>query len=759
MNFSFAGSDAGKNVYERKADGSFVSATTLNVMGTIIKSDLKGKFKGKKLVSFELVEQVATNSGKITYAGGRYTASGSSGKKSGKLIIDTAAFLATYHPFLTSTVADTLSQSDPSTKKVKIFMLDGLVSQTFPTAFTGTREVVKGDAKVNAKVLKIELGPVSIDYPVDPSNRVLGMDIAAQKFQGVTAGYTDVFIDPVSKFPELSQPTFTTKKLSAVKIPMRDGVNLVADIMMPAEEGKYPVILSRTPYGREGQMVGADWWAKRGYVVVAQDVRGRHDSEGKWDPFMPERKDGFDTIDWITKQTWSDGKVGMIGASYVGLVQWAAAVERHPALKAIIPQVSPPDAFFNIPYDHGIFMLWGSLWWSNIVKDKVSNMSLAVAAMKNVDKALSLPLSKIDDKVLGRNIPWFDAWLKKDRPSAYKGYDYGKDMASVDIPALHISGWWDGDGIGTKINWATMARAGRTNQWLIYGPWTHAFNTTSKLGDVNYGSSAILELDSLYLRWFDTWLKGKDVGLEKNQPKVKVFVTGANQWRALAAWPDPASKQMTMYLGDDTGRKSGPTLTGTLAMQPSSKKPTSGYTYDPRKVVIPPQLKGELDLQGGSTVLELKGEDDFALYKSKPMTEPLEIGGPIELDLYFSTTAKDTDFFATLIDVDPKGVMRVIGQPGKFRAKYLSGWETPRLLTPGKTYRMRIDLWDTAHQFKTGHRLGLVVTSELFPMYARNLGLGESDFSATKMIVARQKIYHDAARPSALRFMILPKKQ
>lgn len=759
MKFTFAGSDAGTNTFEKTPDGSFTSKTKLHIMTTTIDSTLKGRFAGKKLISFVLDQTAPPGRFTIRYDKGKYKVSGLQ-NISGKLVLDTTALFSTYHPQLIATVADALGKGDAARQNMKVFFLENLLVKQVPVGIKTAIKVRRGSDQIAAKVLSMALGPIDLDYPVDGANRVLGMDVPVQKFQGVVEGYSDVFLDPVAKFTELSQPTHETKKIEAVKVPMRDGVNLVADIVMPAEEGKYPVILSRTPYGRQSQLIGAEWWAKRGYIVVAQDVRGRHDSEGTFNPFMTEREDGYDTIDWISKQPWCDGNVGMIGASYAGLVQWAAAVERHPALKCIVPQVSPPDAFFNIPYDHGIFMLWGSLWWSNIVKDKVTRMELATAAMKNADKIKILPLSKLDNAILGRNIAWYDEWLKKDRPSQFKGFDYGKDMSKVEIPALHISGWWDGDGIGTKLNWAAMARAGHTNQWLIYGPWTHAFNTSSRMGDVNYGAGAILEMDSLYLRWFDTWLKGKDVGLGKMQPKVDVFVTGANKWRALNGWPDPASRQMTLYLGLDSGTAAGARGNGKLAIEKGSKKAASIYDYDPARVELPPELKRDIDLSSASTCVVLKpGAKDFLIFKTAPMKEALEIGGPIQLDLYFSTSAKDTDFFATLVDIDPKGVMHAIGQPGKIRAKYLSGWETPRLLTPGKTYEAKIDLWDTAHRFKPGHRLGLIVMSQMFPMYARNLGTGEPDFSGTRMVTAHQKIWHDVKRPSALTFYVLPAKK
>jgi hypothetical protein len=450
----------------------------------------------------------------------------------------------------------------------------------------------------------------------------------------------------------------------------------------------------------------------------------------------------------------------MIGGSYVGWVQWAAAVEVHPALKCIVPQVSPPDLFFNFPIDHGVPMLFGAMWWSNFVKDK--KVPRIPELPKDMEKLKTLPLSKVDDELFGSNFPFFDQWLEKETPAAFAGASFMADMTKVKIPVLHISGWWDGDGIGTKLNWAKLRALGHKNQWLVYGPWSHAFNSSSRYGDMDYGSEAIIDLDSVYLRWFDTWLKGKPVKWDK-QPKVRVFVTGVNQWRELDDWPDPRSRETGFYFSSE-GPANGLTSVGQLVAAPPKQQEPDRYTYNPASAQIPKEMK-ELRsftdlLAGGSTVVKIEPQENAVLvYKTAPMTEPLEIGGPLEVDLYFSTSAKDTDFFAALVDVDEKGEMRLIGLPGKIRARYLSGWEKPTLLQPGKVYKATIALWDTAHRVEKGHRLGVMIASDMFPGYARNLNTGEPIKEATRMVAAHQTIYHDAARPSALRVRLLPPAQ
>ena len=218
---------------------------------------------------------------------------------------------------------------------------------------------------------------------------------------------------------------------------------------------------------------------------------------------------------------------------------------------------------------------------------------------------------------------------------------------------------------------------------------------------------------------------------------------------------------MTLYLSS-RGPANGIASVGELVATAPKTQAPDHYAYDPAAAEIPAQLKkvkGFADLlAAGSTVVKIDPADNAVLvYRTSPMSEPLEIGGPIQLDLHFSTSAKDTDFFAGVVDIDEQGTMRAIGLPGKIRARYLSGWEKPSLLQPGKLYQATIDVWDSAHQIKKGHRLGVLISSQNFPNYARNLNTGEPISNATRMVVAQQTIYHDAKRPSALRFRVLPR--
>jgi uncharacterized protein len=759
LKWKFGGNEAGSGSYTARADGTFESVTELNIVGQSIKSRLTGKMVNGLITEFELITQQAGTEVKTLAKDGK--AQITFGAQSRTVDYKPASVLfGNLHPVLTETWAKVLDPAKDGVQNIDVFVLDGASIVKVGITKKKARTVETGGKKQVANVYLVRFPNVEFDVYLTEDGQFAGWDIPSQKLQAVASGHEGFLVDPSTLYPELSQPVMTTRAEKAVKIKMRDGVDLVADIVRPADAAKHPVILERTPYGREimSQLEG-EWWARRGYVHIVQDVRGRNDSDGEWKPFVHERQDGYDTIDWIAKQNWSDGNVGMIGGSYLGSAQWSAAVEAHPALKCIVPQVSPPDPFFNFPIDHGVPMLFSALWWSNFVKDK--KVPAVPEIPKNIENLKTLPLVKIDDEALGRDIPFFNEWLEKQTPSAFAGANFMADMDKVKIPVLHISGWWDGDGIGTKLNWARMRSLGNKNQWLIYGPWTHLFNSTSRIGDVDYGPEAIIDLDSIYLRFFDAWLKHKQVNWEQ-QPKVRVFVTGINQWRELNDWPDSRSREQTFFLSS-RGPANGVASVGELVPAAPKRQLPDRYTYDPAVAEIPKEMKnikafGDL-LAAASTVVKLEAKEKGVLiYRTAPMNEPLEIGGPIELDLRFTTTARDTDFFASLADIDEKGTMRAIGIGGKIRARYLSGWETPSLLTPGKVYKATIELWDTAHQVKKGHRLAVLITSNAFPGYARNLNTGEPVINATRMVRAEQTIYHDAMRPSALRFRVLPPK-
>lgn len=369
MKWKFGGNDAGSSTYQTHPDGTFESSTELLIAGMTLKSRLTGKIVDGAITEFELVNQQAGTEVQVSAKDGK--ARIKSGEATREVTYKPSKVLfANLHPILTQTWSKVLDPTKDGVQKIDVFILDAVVTLPVEVLRKKACTAETDGKKQVANVYLARLGNVEFDVYLAEAN-FAAWDVPSQKLQTIRSGYESFLVDPSTLYPELSQPTMTTKSEKSVRVKMRDGVELVADIVRPADDAKHPVILERTPYGREIlSQVEGDWWAKRGYVHVVQDVRGRNDSDGEWIPFANERKDGYDTIDWLAKQSWSDGSVGMIGGSYVGWVQWAAAVEAHPALKCIVPQVSPPDLFFNFPIDHGVPMLFGALWWSNFVKDK-----------------------------------------------------------------------------------------------------------------------------------------------------------------------------------------------------------------------------------------------------------------------------------------------------------------------------------------------------------------------------------------------------
>lgn len=738
INFSLQDQAVGTEVYELKPDGSYSSTSKISVTGNKIESTLKGKLIAGKFESYTLNMNASGAEFAVSVAKGKQTAT-RAGKKVAENVPLEAYELtfANYHP--SALIGLGLQVSNTQAKDYKVFDVSGLPFQA-SVKILETKTVQESSGPQKIRFYEFKIRGLALKYALNEAGQVVGLDVPAQKFTATDARFKNLFADPLAKFPELSQPQFEVEPAKDGVITLRDGVKLAHTVLKPKGDGPFPTILMRTPYGRK--TLFGDFWAKRGYAVVMQDVRGREASEGTFAPLENEVRDGYDTLDWIANQPWSNKKVGMIGASYGGYVQWGAAQSKHPALKCIIPQVSPPDVTENIPYEFGTFQLWGNLWWLRIVKDKTSDLALT-KPFKNPDGLLTLPLSKLDQSVLGETLPAFQTWLKRENGTSWKGIDTIGNVGSTKIPALHISGWWDGDEIGTALNWQRRNEAGNGNQWLIYGPWVHAFNTTSKLGDVDYGPGAILELDSTYLRFFDTYLKNKKVNWYRI-PKAKVFVTGINKWRNMPDWPAPKDASATLFL---TGK-------GELANTSSDSKPLT-FTFDPSKVKVPAALKSGLDMAGGTTVIDQASLKEGLVYRGEVAKKTFAIGGPIEANLWFKSSAKDTDFYCLLADQSPDGKVRAIGQPGKIRASFIGGVGTKIPLTPNRVYNAKVRIWDTAHAILPGHRLVLLVTSSQFPQTDRNLGTGEPIANATRMVVQKNTLFHDRAHPSTLRLRLL----
>ena len=747
--FRFDGKESGTSIYRELGEGKAESVSELDLQGLHISSKLVIESKDGKVVSIDFDEKMlqgtkTVRGATIKFANGEATfVSGVGGKPTKIPVIPTLPAFTSFHPGFLQGLE--LSKVNGPTK-IKTFMLEGL--SPFELEFnTPTARTISRDGKpLEAKIYSLKIATIEGSVAMDASGQLLGWTIPAQKIGFELRGTSGLFVDPMAKFPELSQATMETLVEDA-DIKLRDGVITKATIYRPKSEGRYPVILARTPYGRKASATNANFFASRGYAFVLQDVRGTGESKGEFLPLESERPDGYDTLDWIDNQSWSNGKIGMIGASYVGFVQWAAAVENHPSLKCIVPQVSPPgSAMWNLPYDGGTLLLMSDLWWMRIVDNPSGNGAMdAMAEMKNLKALNTLPLSNVDNKMFGFNSKIYDRWLTKEGTKQWPTFDFENLIGKVQIPVLHISGWFDGDEIGTQRNWMLGRAAGKTNQWLIYGPWTHFFNSTSKLQDVDFGDHAILELDSLYLRWFDTWLKEKSVGLDK-VAKSKFFVTGTNKWVETSDWPMTGSIAQTLQFDLASGK----------LVDKLSKATAKTYTFDPAKTKLEIDTM-DIAAQNGSLFSPKKDLSSAPIYlESEPLKQDTTITGPMSLEFDFKSQAKDTDFFGEVWDMDGEGKAYPAFRGAKLRAAYVNGMDQPRALATGKTYRAKMMLWDAAHTVKKGHRLVLRIKSENFPSAARNLGGMEPIATATKIFKQKNTILSSPVSPAVFKFQVLP---
>ena len=636
----------------------------------------------------------------------------------------------------------------------------------------------KVERSVAGKDLQLEryiyaLPGVDVTVWVDAAGKVYFADVPAQHAAYVREGY-EALRKSGEADPLLSAPKFEVKVEHGVGVPMRDGLKLSTDLYLPQTDAKVPVILIRTPYKKEMMEVQARYYARRGYAVALQDCRGRFGSPGVWEPFVNEPKDGYDAIEWLAGQPWSSGKVGMIGGSYVGWVQWWAASQHPPHLVTIIPNVAPPDPFYNIPYEYGTFFILGSIWWADILESNatadLSGVAMSKIGEKKYMKLLRpLPVIDLDKAVLGKENPYWRKWIQHPVNDAYWDQANFLDrLKDVNIPVFHQSGWFDGDGIGSKLNYLRMNAAGHPYQKLVLGPWAHTDTAMRRLGDRDFGPDAIIDLQRDYLRWFDYWLKGIDNGIAK-EPLVKIFAMGSNKWLQGDVYPLPETRFEKWYLA--SGGKANTTKgDGRLTTESQAAgAPVDRYVYDPGDPTPDPdfhELTEEQEKQVLTADARKKEREafhnqvtdarsDILVYVSEPFKEPFTFAGPVSAVLYAASSARDTDWFVSLYEVDKDGKLFGLAT-GKLRARFRSSTHQPELLKMGQVYEYRLDLWQTGITLPAGHRLRVEVASASFPMFSRNLNTGGHNETETKYIAAKQTIYHSAKYPSHVLLPVIP---
>jgi uncharacterized protein len=584
-----------------------------------------------------------------------------------------------------------------------------------------------------------------------------GWGVSSQHSVYVRQGYEELLKQLAEDFP-VSKPAYEVKLEAGVKAPMRDGVRLSTDLYLPVGPSKMPVGLIRTPYAKEMEEIRARFYARRGYAAAVQDVRGRFASEGKWEPVVNESKDGYDAIEWLARQPWSNGKVGMVGASYLGWVQWLAASLHPPHLTTIIPNCSPTDPFHNIPYDHGVpaLQLWTefiALTESNATAE-LSGATIASILAKDIGEWLKpLPVIELDKAVLGKESPAWRSWMAHTTPDGYwAGAMFLDKLKDVDIPIFHQSGWFDGDAIGAKLNYLKMDSYGHANQKLTIGPWGHGDIATRFHEGRDFGQAADIDLQRDYLRWFDYWLKGTDNGILK-EPLVSMFVMGSNRWLYGPKYPLPETRFEKLYLASG-GHANTSKGDGRLGFTPpEGQQAEDRYVYDPGDPTPVLGCLGEPDDREQITA----AHKDMLVYTAAPFEKPYTIAGPISAVLYASSSARDTDWFVRLMEVDRDGKCLTWGDGvGQVRARYRNSMKRPEMLQPEKIYRYDIDLWHTGITIAPGHRLRVEVASAAFPLFSRNLNTGGNNETETRFVSANQAIYHDARHASYILLPMIP---
>jgi uncharacterized protein len=559
-----------------------------------------------------------------------------------------------------------------------------------------------------------------------------------------------------------------------VEAKMRDGVILRADIYRPRADGKFPVLLQRTPYDKNNDVDTGLMGAARGYVVIIQDVRGRFASNGEWYTFKHESDDGYDTVEWAAALPYSDGRVGMFGGSYVGVTQMLAAIAHPPHLAGVCPAVTASNYHENWTYQGGAFEQWfGESWTTGLAEDTVKR---AVSGHENaLDGVAVLPLTRypLFNFPASTGVPWstsalapyFLDWLVHPSYDDYwKRWSIEEHFGDINVPILHVAAWYDifqggslRNYVGIKAQGGEVARKG---QHLLVTIGGHA-GEGRKVGDVDFGPTAPFDERETTFRWYDYLFKR--VQNEFSGKAVKIFVMGTNQWREEDDWP-LARSHSTKYFLHSAGKANSVRGDGTLSqVAPKANAPnvenSDQYVYNPAYPVAttggPLCCDSDHLKPGPRDQRQVEERADVLIYSTPPLAQDTEVTGPITLELYAKSSAVDTDFTAKLVDVWPDGFAQNLTE-GIIRARYRDSTEKPQLMNPGQTYALHVDLWSTSNVFRKGHTLRLEISSSNFPRFDRNLNTGKPAALGTSYVSATNTIYHDAEHPSAL---ILPMVQ
>ena len=540
-------------------------------------------------------------------------------------------------------------------------------------------------------------------------------------------------------------------------VQMRDGVTTYADVFRPDAPGRFPALLQRTPYDKSSPVSRSLFFdavrcAQNGFATVIQDVRGRYTSEGEFYTFHSESDDGYDSVEWVGSQSWCDGKVGMVGGSYVGATQWLAARARPPSLAGIAPAITASDYHEGWTYQGGAFELAFNLSWG---------LNLTASNYDNLSRRLTLPedgAAKLQDTMddmpqafrhlslsswpalKGDVAPYYYDWLTHPEYDDYwKKVCIEERHSQIDVPALNYGGWYDIFLGGTLRNYMRMRDVGATEnarkgQRLLIGPWVHAGATAGyaggPVGKHYFGIrsySAAIDIHGVVLRFYDHFLKGLDNGVADEKP-VRIFVMGDNVWRFEDDWPLQRAQNTAYYFHSD-GRANTLNGDGALSPQAPADEPPDVFLYNPVDPV--PTAGGGLccsDQFASSGAFDQRAVEaraDVLVYSTPPLDHDTEVTGPVSITLYAASSAPDTDFTAKLVDVCPDDECARNLTDGIIRARYRTPRTPAQLIQPGQVYQYDIDLWATSNVFKKGHRIRVEVSSSNFPRFDRNTNTGK----------------------------------
>ena len=546
------------------------------------------------------------------------------------------------------------------------------------------------------------------------------------------------------------QGAYTTTK---VKIPMRDGVGLSSNIFRPGSLAKLPTILVRTPYNK-GVALGPAYrlFVENGYAVVVQDVRGKYESDGVFNSHDQEGPDGEDTLEWIARQNWSDGQIGMVGGSYLGIVQWKLALLNNPHLKAIFPIVSGNDDYRDRFYSRGgAFKIGNRLSWM------ASNLRASDFRPDFAGYVRSLPLRLADVATTGQvsKLYYLPVMEHPTYDEYWKSRSVREHLRDIKIPVFSVGGWYDNFVEGDLESFSELRRAGKPAYSAI-GPWPH--NMSTAFDGVSFGANSSLPVAKLQLEWFNHWMKTPAQTKPFHGAKLRIFVMGQNRWRDENEWPLKRAKVTSYFLASKVGANSVDG-DGLLLPRPPTSDRKDAYAYDPANPV--PTAGGAVCCTpsifpwGPKDQRKIEARKDVLVFSSATLKKEVEVTGPISLILYASTSTPDTDFTAKLVDVFPDGTARNLCD-GILRIRYRESLSKPEPAAPGNIYKLLIETGVTSNVFLPGHKIRVEVSSSNFPRFDRNLNTGGSIVDETRMQVAKQTIYHGKKYPSRILLPIVP---